>query len=468
MLKKYDTVIIGSGVSGLTSAILSAKKGLKTAVIEQATIMAPLFSGFTRNDVHFETGFHYTYGLGENEIGDYYFKDLGLDIKSKLLNKSCYDKVIFPSGKTFDMVYGKNDLERKLISYYPQEEKAIKQYFDKVNECFNNSSFLNIHKNKTFDLSSTVTTPESVKDILNYYFKSDELKAILAISCFLHCTPLSNMSFGQQVCVSGGLYDGAYSIVGGGRAVVSAYKKVLQDLKVDLFLNTKALKIEIENDKKIIETENTDFQCDTCISTIHPKQFLNIAPENVYRQSYKSHIEEINETSGFFTVYAKNNGPRMESTNIFAFADYNLDNFFDTTISENKNLHLNFSDTNPQAVNITCLVSSNTNYWSKDKQEYEKQKETILNLVKKNLDTRLKDISKHFEYLDCSTPMTTKKYLGYTGSYALEHDMHKMSLFPMTKIKGLYISGQSIIATGLLGAIITAYVIDKIMEKQNG
>ena len=46
--------------------------------------------------------------------------------------------------------------------------------------------------------------------------------------------------------------------------------------------------------------------------------------------------------------------------------------------------------------------------------------------------------------------------------------MHKMTLFPMTKIKGLFLSGQSVITTGFLGAIITAYVIDKIMEKQNG
>ena len=154
MLKKYDTVIIGSGISGLTSAILCAKKGLKTAVIEQSSNIAPLFSGFTRKDVHFETGFHYTYGLGDGEIGGYYFKDLGLDIKSKLLKKDGYDKIIFPSGKTFEMVYGRNDLEKKLISCYPGEEKAIKEYFDKVYECYNKLPFLNIHKNSSFDKSN--------------------------------------------------------------------------------------------------------------------------------------------------------------------------------------------------------------------------------------------------------------------------------------------------------------------------
>lgn len=467
MLKKYDTVIIGSGISGLTSAILCAKKGLKTTVIEQASNIAPLFSGFTRKDVHFETGFHYTYGLGEGEIGDYYFKDLGLDIKSKLLNKSGYDKIIFPSGKSFEMVYGRNDLEKNLIFCFPQEEKAIKQYLDKVYECYNKLPFLNVHKNNSFDINVSVLTPESVKDILDYYFKSDELKVILAAGFFLHGTSLDKISFGEQVCVSGGLYDSAYGIAGGGRAVVEAYKKVLQNLKVDLFLNTKALKIDVTDTKKIVKTDKDDFECDVCISTIHPKEFLNIAPEKVYRESYKSHIKEKNETPGFFTVYAKNNGKKVENTNIFALSSCNLDSFFDFN-NENKSLHLNFSDTDPQAVNITCLVPSDINFWKKDRQEYLKQKEYFVNLIKKNLNEKLKDIADNLEFLDASSPLTTKKYVGYTGSYALEHDMHKITLFPMTKIKGLYLSGQSVITTGFLGAIITAYLIDKIMEKQNG
>ena len=89
-------------------------------------------------------------------------------------------------------------------------------------------------------------------------------------------------------------------------------------------------------------------------------------------------------------------------------------------------------------------------------------------MIKRNLNDKLKDTAENLEFLDSSSPLTTKKYVGYTGSYALEHDMHKMTLFPMTKIKGLFLSGQSVITTGFLGAIITAYVIDKIMEKQNG
>ena len=42
----------------------------------------------------------------------------------------------------------------------------------------------------------------------------------------------------------------------------------------------------------------------------------------------KSYIQEKNETPGFFIVYAKNTGKRIENTNIFALSDCNLDSFF--------------------------------------------------------------------------------------------------------------------------------------------
>jgi all-trans-retinol 13,14-reductase len=62
---EYDAVIIGGGVSGLTSALLQARRGRKTAVLEAGAALMPLMRGFDRNGVHFETGFHYTFGLGE-------------------------------------------------------------------------------------------------------------------------------------------------------------------------------------------------------------------------------------------------------------------------------------------------------------------------------------------------------------------------------------------------------------------
>ena len=131
------------------------------------------------------------------------------------------------------------------------------------------------------------------------------------------------------------------------------------------------------------------------------------------------------------------------------------------------NCHLNFSPSNPQAVNITCLVPSNKEFWDLDASAYAQKKQYYIDSIKEKINNRIPSLAKNFKYLDASTPATFKKYTGHYSNYGICQDSTKIALLPMTKIKGLYLSGQSIIAPGLLGSIITSYIIDKLMEKEN-
>ncbi len=75
---RYDFVVIGAGISGITSAITLAKNGYQVALLEKTERTAPLLRGFSRRGVHFDTGFHYTGGLGAGEPLDLFFRYLGL------------------------------------------------------------------------------------------------------------------------------------------------------------------------------------------------------------------------------------------------------------------------------------------------------------------------------------------------------------------------------------------------------
>ena len=66
----YDYLIIGAGASGLTSALILAQEGYRVALIERSPYLAPLLRGFSRRGVYFDTGFHYSGGLGRGEILD--------------------------------------------------------------------------------------------------------------------------------------------------------------------------------------------------------------------------------------------------------------------------------------------------------------------------------------------------------------------------------------------------------------
>ena len=71
---KYDFTVIGSGVSGMASAIILAKSGYRVCLIEKSRKLAPMIRGFKRKGLYFDTGFHYTGSLGDGEILDMYFK----------------------------------------------------------------------------------------------------------------------------------------------------------------------------------------------------------------------------------------------------------------------------------------------------------------------------------------------------------------------------------------------------------
>ncbi len=52
----YDTIIVGGGIAGLTSAAYLSKKGQKVLLIEKNKECGGLVNSFSRNGFHFEAG----------------------------------------------------------------------------------------------------------------------------------------------------------------------------------------------------------------------------------------------------------------------------------------------------------------------------------------------------------------------------------------------------------------------------
>ncbi|MDR0953126.1 MAG: NAD(P)/FAD-dependent oxidoreductase [Elusimicrobiota bacterium] len=462
----YDELIIGGGISGMAASLLSAKRGKKTALLEAGATLSPTLSGFTRAAAHFETGFHYAFGLGEGEIGQYFFDLLGLDIKSYPLLQNGYDEIHLPSGRIVKLAYPRQNLEHSLGEVFPEEKENLKKYLDKLEDCFLNSAYLNLHRDKTLDLNAPVDTPKSLQEVLDECFKSDEIKAVLAASSFLHGTPPNKISFGMHACIAGGLFHGAYGVLGGGKAIVNAFEKALKKAGVDVFLNTKATSIEEDGDKKIIRTNKDSFACDICISSIHPKEFLKIAPQNAYREGYKTRVNALEETPGFFTLYAKYKGPRVEASNIYLLSKTNVVDCFNTN-SNNPSYYINFSPDKEQNVSIISFTSPEPAVWNKNSPDYQERKNNYSLRIKNDINKLAPDIAKYLEYIEVSTPATSRRYVGYSGGYGLMHDMYKTKVLPMTKIKGLYLCGQSVLVPGLLGSIITSLMVDKMAEAAN-
>jgi phytoene dehydrogenase-like protein len=63
--RRFDAIVIGSGIGGLAAAASLAKCGRRVLVLEQHLQLGGLTQAFTRQDYTFATGVHYIGGVGE-------------------------------------------------------------------------------------------------------------------------------------------------------------------------------------------------------------------------------------------------------------------------------------------------------------------------------------------------------------------------------------------------------------------
>ncbi len=67
-MKKYDDIVVGSGISGLTMTLLLAMTGHRVLLLEKAPHIGGSLSRFSKRGISFDTGFHFTGGLHEGGI----------------------------------------------------------------------------------------------------------------------------------------------------------------------------------------------------------------------------------------------------------------------------------------------------------------------------------------------------------------------------------------------------------------
>jgi all-trans-retinol 13,14-reductase len=63
--KKYDLVVIGSGLGGLICALIFAKEGKSVCVLEKNNQIGGSLQTFVRDKQIFDSGIHYVGGLDE-------------------------------------------------------------------------------------------------------------------------------------------------------------------------------------------------------------------------------------------------------------------------------------------------------------------------------------------------------------------------------------------------------------------
>ena len=278
---KYDCLIIGGGVSGMTSAIIMAKKGYHIAILEKSHSTGPTIKGFEREGLYFDSGFHYTGGLNEGEPLDIFFRYLGLSSK---LEKFSFDENGFDSFRclqpAFDLLfpYGYDRIRERFAQIFPEDSRAIDDYLNTVRRIYHSQPYINLD----IDMDSlglrSIHGP-SLKEFLDGMTDNGMLKCILSMHSLLYGVSPEEAPFSLHAFVAGSYYESVNGIQGGGLSLGKAFDARLKELDVDVYCGSEVKEIFLNEDNSIRGLRYGDdniLNCRTCVSTIHPQALVKI------------------------------------------------------------------------------------------------------------------------------------------------------------------------------------------------
>lgn len=282
---KYDAIVVGGGVAGLTASAFLAKAGLKLLVCEKESTCGGLVNSFNRD------GFVFDGGIRAMENSGVLFpmlKSLGLDVKfvKNKVTLGFEDKVIRVESEE-SLVDYRTELEHLYpdncadIAKIMAEIQRIMHYM-KVQYGIDNPVFLDMKKDREYMLKKilpwvfqyAVTAPKisalnvPVVDFLQQFTQNQSLVDIIT-QHFFRSTPaffaLSYLS----------LYNDYYYPVGGTAKLVEALVSFIESHHGTIHTATRIVRVDIHN-KTITDDKGNEHQYERLIWAADQKTLYRV------------------------------------------------------------------------------------------------------------------------------------------------------------------------------------------------
>ena len=127
MSQRYDAVIIGSGIGGLTCGAFLARAGMRVLVLEQHTKIGGYAHNFKRRKFTFESGIH-SVAMSEEGLVRYLLGLLGVDEKIEAIE---YPHMYGVSTPDFSLSIPskKEEIYEYLVGSFPAQRGNIDTLF---------------------------------------------------------------------------------------------------------------------------------------------------------------------------------------------------------------------------------------------------------------------------------------------------------------------------------------------------
>ena len=476
---KTETVVIGSGISGLTCAALLAGLGREVTVLEADSRPGGAIKRFRRRRTPFDIGFHYTGCLGPDGILSRIWGLAGILPRLSIRpfpQGACEELRFFGSGRQAELYFSYEEARDGLCNRFPDCSSQIGQYMDCIRQVAMTVPFFNYD----IPLESFVRglwryRRQPLKEFLDSLHIPPELTAALCQPIFLYGVPLSETSLGIHAMVAHAYLSGAYHVEGGGQAIVDAFVERLARLGVEVLTSRRVDRIvQSSGCVKGVVTHDDVIEAQNVIYTGHPCRLPDMVDHSPLRPIYVSRLRELRNTESMFivfTVLARNQdmAKRLKWRNLYGIS---LDDSWllgsragrgSSVMATGPNLRDEDGGDRGGLILMRPALWEEVSHFHTGKKGgrrpgYQEWKEREAHRLLNRLCRLWPELDGALEVAATSSPLTFFDELSAPEGtvYGAKHSADQLAPGVRTRIQGLFLSGQSTVMTGVVGASLSA------------
>jgi phytoene dehydrogenase-like protein len=467
-------LIIGSGIGGLSTAIILARLGYDVTVIEKNRQPGGMMRSYVRQGVHCNVGLHYLGALDEGQVLRRCFDYLGITSELPLMRMGeggPVDRYLFCDKglgiDSFDVPCGFADYEAGLHAAFPSQHRQITALMTMLRgsaDQFEQLDFLYSER----PAHSWLEQIEPLGDVLDRIGCSPGLRAVFGLPSVLIGVPPAVCPLFYHTMALASYLSSAWRLTSNGATMADTCVRRLISLGGKVLSGQAVTRIRTADGSVqgvTLESGKT-LDAPLVIGAIHPKEVVLLLASEQVKPSYRRRIQALTDTRGMTAVHALVPADRHPAIahNLFAVRTEASGDARDL-------LYMQLRPCEMPGKNLLSLITSgHDELWQrwrhtctgKRGEGYIQAKTSFAHRLIAQAEETMGPLS-DVRLLDVSTPLTIRDWVNSPGgsAYGVMRSTQQMlsaALLNRTSVQGLFLAGQNVLSPGLLGTILGSLV----------
>lgn len=479
MSRKWDAVIIGSGIGGLTCGAFLAKAGMRVRVLEKHYRIGGYAHSFKRGQYRFESGIH-SAPMESNGYIRLLLRTLGIENKIETIPHN----IMYTSGigdSRWTMPATEEEIKQQLFSSFPGEKNNIEALFSDLESLYNSvvGPLLELGE-KGSDTNPSILKKyqeHTYETYLASFIKDQRLRDIFYSQwpfCGLtpECTSTAFFSLMYYVHVR----EGSNYLKGGFETLAQALASVITEHGGEVSINSPVKKVHAEQGivKNVQLESGEDIEATHFISNVSPYHLMEeLLDENSRNRLWIRRLHKLTCSSSAVALYLgleSDISDLLPQNILFWYPDADFkgihNRIFDCKSPSIDHLVALKTPDASEAHTLFLMTYFNKGYtgdWSGEKEQIATQ---ILDLAEK----LIPGIKNRIQCQVSASPATFERYTGNSeGSlygFANFSDWYNEARIPMaTYIPNLYQTGHWCRGGGVWNVMESGYTTSKMVLK---